>query len=153
MNITIHEASLNDCEKVYPLICELAGGGWTGGGGEYRPTFERYEKTYKLFLTDGNKKYFVAKNGAEIVGLVGLSVNQSLVESGDFAFIEELVVGERYRRNGVGQKLLDACIAFAKTRECQSIVLTTGNERYAAHKLYEKNGFEKVGVKYVIDFS
>jgi ribosomal protein S18 acetylase RimI-like enzyme len=131
----------------------LASGGWTGGGGEYRPTFEKYAKIYKLFLTDKSKKYFVAKDGAGVVGLAGLTINQSLVESGNFAFIEELVVGEKYRRNGVGQKLLDACIIFAKEQECQSIVLTSGNERYAAHKLYEKNGFEKLGVKYVIDFT
>ncbi|MDR3319282.1 MAG: GNAT family N-acetyltransferase [Clostridiales bacterium] len=153
MNITIYEAGLNDCERVYPLVCELASGGRTGGGGKYRPSFEKYAKTYKLLLSDKGKKYFVAKDGADIAGVAGLAINQSLVESGSFAFIEELVVGEKYRRNGVGQKLLDACIAFAGERECQSIVLTSGNERYAAHKLYEKNGFEKVGVKYAIDFT
>jgi ribosomal protein S18 acetylase RimI-like enzyme len=152
LDIAIHEASSEDCEAAYPLICELANGGWTGSGEGYKPSFENYAKAYTLVLDDKRKKYYVAKIGEDSAGLVGITINQSLVEAGNFAVIEELVVSERYRRKGVGQRLLDACIAFAKEQECQSIVLTTGFERLAAHKLYEKNGFEKVGVKFVIDF-
>ncbi|MDR3344696.1 MAG: GNAT family N-acetyltransferase [Oscillospiraceae bacterium] len=153
MNITIHEAGSGDCEGIYPLICQLAGGGWSGSGGEYRPDFNNYARTFKLFLNEKNKKYFVAKNGEDIVGVAGVTINQSLVEAGNFAFIEELVVDENERRKGIGQLLLDACMKFAKSRECQSVVLTTGAERYAAHRLYEKNGFEKVGVTYIVDFT
>jgi ribosomal protein S18 acetylase RimI-like enzyme len=152
MNITIRDADISDYNAVYPLICELASGGWSGSGGEYRPSFENYAKTYKQFLNDESKKYYVAEYDKDIVGVAGMTINQSLVEAGNFAFIEELVVDEKYRRKGVGQMLLDACISFSKERQCQSIVLTTGIKRFAAHGLYEKNGFEKVGVKYVIDF-
>lgn len=152
MSSVIHEASSEDCAAVYLLICELASGGWTGSGDAYRPSFEAYAETYRLLLSDGHKRYYVAKLGKSTVGVVGLTLNQSLVEAGNFAVIEELVVSEQHRRKGIGQKLLDACLSFAKEQKCQSVVLTTGLERFAAHKLYEKNGFVNVGVKFIIDF-
>ncbi|MDR3287936.1 MAG: GNAT family N-acetyltransferase [Peptococcaceae bacterium] len=148
MNITIHRASGEDCEKIYPLICALARGHVTGSGRVYRPPYEEYKETFNLILNDKRKQYYVAKDGDNVVGVVGVALHQSLVEAGNFANIDELVVDETHRRQGIGQRLLAACAAFAKERGCQNITLTSGNARIGAHTFYEKNGFEKVGVKF-----
>ncbi|MDR3312830.1 MAG: GNAT family N-acetyltransferase [Oscillospiraceae bacterium] len=152
-NITIHTASPGDCAGIYPLICALASDGWDGAGTAYQPPFAEYAKTFQRILRDESKQYFVAKEGENSIGVAGLTVNRSLVEAGDFAFIEELVVAADSRRNGAGQLLLAACIAFAKQQQCQSVALSTGAARYAAHRLYEKSGFTRVGVTYVMDLT
>ncbi|MDR1564510.1 MAG: GNAT family N-acetyltransferase [Oscillospiraceae bacterium] len=148
---TIHGAALSDCEGIYPLICQLASGGLDGSGGDYRPTYKDYERTYRSILNDASKKYFVAKIDERIVGVAGLSLNQSLCEASYFANIEELAVDEAARRQGVGQQLLNACMAYSKAQGCTSLALTTGNNRHAAQGLYEKNGFKKTGIKYVLE--
>jgi hypothetical protein len=42
---------------------------------------------------------------------------------------------------------------FKELHQCQNVILTTAIERFAAHSLCEKSGFEEVGVKYVMDFT
>jgi ribosomal protein S18 acetylase RimI-like enzyme len=57
-------------------------------------------------------------------------------------YIPELIVTEKYRNQGIGTSLINACISLAKQKECQKIRLESGIQRKEAHKFYEKLGFE-----------
>ncbi|HUO56517.1 MAG TPA: GNAT family N-acetyltransferase [Candidatus Paceibacterota bacterium] len=57
--------------------------------------------------------------------------------------VEDVIVDERYRGQGLGEKLTRAIIEEAKKRGLNSITLTSNSNRVAAHKLYEKVGFVK----------
>lgn len=56
------------------------------------------------------------------------------------------------RRKGVAQKLLDECIAFARKRRYEKIVLWTQSELLAARKLYARAGFKLIATKPHTDF-
>ncbi len=56
------------------------------------------------------------------------------------------------RGRGIAQKLLDECIAFAKARRYEKIVLWTQSELLAARKLYVRAGFKLIETKPHADF-
>ncbi len=56
------------------------------------------------------------------------------------------------RGKGIAQKLVNECIAFAKARRYEKIVLWTQSELLAARKLYARAGFRLTGSKPHADF-
>ena len=56
-------------------------------------------------------------------------------------------VSPQGRGRGVGQALLKAAVAVAKTTEAQRLVLEVGDENEAAIRVYEKMGFLPTGVR------
>ena len=62
---------------------------------------------------------------------------------GDEAEFRMLAVLEPARGRGVGETLVRACITMAKQGGHPRIVLSTGPEMVAAHRLYERMGFTR----------
>ena len=58
-----------------------------------------------------------------------------------------IVVRKNYRRNGVGQKLLDELINLAKETNLNNLSLEVNSKNVPAIKLYEKNGFIQIGIR------
>ncbi|MDQ7009587.1 MAG: GNAT family N-acetyltransferase [Candidatus Gracilibacteria bacterium] len=87
------------------------------------------------------KKYqFIAKNDlGEIMGVLNLVIEVNL------AFIDSLLVGHKYRRMGVGKKLLTKAENIAKENNCSKIYLET-NKGWKAVKFYEKYNYKITGI-------
>lgn len=84
----------------------------------------------------------VAKDGPRIVGMATLYV---LVKVGKrVGYIEDVVVDERHRGQGLGKKLMEALIAAARKEKLHSLFLTSNPARAAANELYHALGFEIV---------
>lgn len=58
---------------------------------------------------------------------------------GRVAWVEEIMVGEPFRRQGVGHKLMEAFEEWARAREAKQIALATRR----AGEFYEALGYEK----------
>lgn len=59
--------------------------------------------------------------------------------------IENVVVAPEWRRKGLGQRLVSACLEAARTRNCTSIWLEARESNHAARRLYESCGFREAG--------
>ena len=57
--------------------------------------------------------------------------------------LEDLVVAEEARGQGLGEKLLTAAITKAKDKGVKSLTLTSHPTRVSANKLYQRLNFEK----------
>jgi GNAT superfamily N-acetyltransferase len=57
-------------------------------------------------------------------------------------------VGERFRRQGVGERLMGALEDEARKRGAKHFVLNTAHRRAAAHAFYEALGYEHSGRRY-----
>jgi GNAT superfamily N-acetyltransferase len=57
------------------------------------------------------------------------------------AWLEDVVVDEGYRGQGIAAQLLERAVQEAKAMGCKHINLTSGTDRASAHSLYERNGF------------
>ena len=86
---------------------------------------------------------FVAENEAgQVIGLLSASQRWTLWHTGPCALIEELVVDERARRQGVGQALIQAVLDWARDRGCSEIEVSTDHDNMDAQAFYRRLGFE-----------
>lgn len=58
-----------------------------------------------------------------------------------------VAVRPKYRRRGLGQHLLSGMIEFGKKHQVSSIYLDVRNSNEKAKRLYEKLGFQTVGLR------
>lgn len=92
-------------------------------------------------LKNENSAYFVAKIEHEIVGFAG-------VWNDTFDFhITNIVTKKNYRTQGIGSKLLETLIAFAKDKQTNSLTLEVKETNTQAICLYEKYNFKKIGIR------
>ena len=92
-------------------------------------------------LKNNNSFYLVAKNKNEIVGFIGI------IKNVDFVEILNIVVKKDFRNKGIGNKLLQKIIEVVKEIKMQEIYLEVNEKNKNAIKLYEKNNFEKIGIR------
>ena len=79
----------------------------------------------------------------EIVGFGSMSLKMHLWHGGLIGWIDELVIDERHRGQGVGKLLLEYLIGLARERGCRGMELDSAFHRLGAHAFYEELGFEK----------
>jgi ribosomal protein S18 acetylase RimI-like enzyme len=82
-----------------------------------------------------------ADQSAPIIGAGTLAVFQTL--SGFHAHIEDIIVDEHLRGQGVGQALVLYLLQIAREMGLSGVSLTCNPRRVAANRLYQKMGFKK----------
>jgi ribosomal protein S18 acetylase RimI-like enzyme len=91
-------------------------------------------------VADKNIVLMVVKDDGRVVGMGTLYLIPKIGKTN--AYLEDVIVSDQYRGQGLGEKLTRAIIESAREREVGSISLTSSPSRVAAHKLYEKVGFK-----------
>ncbi len=76
----------------------------------------------------------------QIVGALCLTIYR--VPTGVRSIIEDLIVDENARREGVGQALINCAIGLAREAGAAGITLTSNPQREAANEFYQSMGFE-----------
>ena len=66
---------------------------------------------------------------------------------GGEAHVVTVAVRESHRRNGIGERLLIACIELAVDADQDSMTLEVRKSNDAAQRLYEKYGFDRIGLR------
>lgn len=92
-------------------------------------------------LSSENIHFFIAASGDEIAGMLTLVLY--LIPTGKKLWIEDVVVDSSHRGEGLGEKLVEAALDFARSLGATEVRLTSRPARIAANKLYQKIGFEK----------
>jgi GNAT superfamily N-acetyltransferase len=100
------------------------------------PSMERLQ----AIMADPASTLLVARNGDEIVGTTTL-----IVYTTPFwikARLDEVVVDEAARGNGVGTALVKASLEIARKKGVEVVELQSGVQRAAANRLYPSLGFK-----------
>jgi len=99
-----------------------------------------WEEESFLFDLNNEKAYpLVTKIAGRVVGYICLWIVLDEMQ------IANIAVSKEYRRQGIGEKLLNYILALAQESKCQEISLDVRKSNISALKLYEKLGFEKKG--------
>jgi ribosomal-protein-alanine N-acetyltransferase len=85
--------------------------------------------------------YVIARTDDTIVGFAGLWVMV------DEAHVTTFAVHPRWRRRGVGERLLLGLIDIAVARQAREATLEVRLSNMPARRLYEKYGFRPVGIR------
>lgn len=78
-----------------------------------------------------------------LAGFGSMTIKPHLWHAGLIAWVDELVVDQKYRGRGVGRALLNRLTDAARERGCRAMELDSAFHRTEAHSFYEKLGFEK----------
>ncbi len=92
-------------------------------------------------LSSDNSKYIVAISKGEVIGFAGIKFAL------DQADIMNIVTRKDCRNKGVGTLLLRELISICKKFKANSIFLEVSEDNEPAIKLYQKLGFENVGIR------
>lgn len=94
-----------------------------------------------LSIRSDNSTIFYADVGGKIVGFLVASETQFALD------IYIIVVNEDYKNKQIGRRLFQALIQYARKKEIPEIMLETRKSNDPAIALYERVGFEKVGLR------
>lgn len=128
----LHEPTEKDLVSVNALLKQLR-----SDPSSHKPiTLEHLRQV----VSDPNTAVLVARDGEEIVGIA--TVIWDTILTGSFALIEDVVVDERCRGQGLGRLLTEALIDVARKQGIHAVALTSRPSRVAANALYQKLGFQ-----------
>lgn len=87
-----------------------------------------------------NTTLLIAKDHlGKIIGT--LSLVSYCIPTGNKYWIEDVVVDNNYRGQGIGKQLLENALELARKKGALKIDLTSNAKRLEAHQLYKKVGF------------
>ncbi len=101
------------------------------------------EKDFREIIESNNSHLFVAIDSQNNNLLGMLTVGTYLSPTGRKGWIEDVVVDEACRGQGVGKKLMQHAIQFADLQSIKLLMLTSNPTRIAANNLYQSLGFVK----------
>ncbi len=136
--MTIRETTQDDAPAVAALLGELG----------YPTSADQAAERIGRIAVDPTTWVIVAEEDSELAGLGALHV-QNLVERDEPGCeVAGLVVGQRFRRRGIGELLMQALEDEARRRGGKFMVLNTAHRRADAHAFYEALGYEHTGRRY-----
>jgi|SRR5690625_3046066 len=105
-----------------------------------------YEKKYsenqddlldlQKYINHPDQAIFLAIDRDDIVGMVLVRRNWN-----EFAYVEDIKVDRKYRRNGIGCLLMNEAKNWSQNNGFAGIMLETQNNNVSACKFYERYGF------------
>lgn len=99
------------------------------------------EEMFHQLLASGNSHLFFLLKDGQIAGMLTVGIYHS--PTGGKAWIEDVVVDETFRGQGLSKQLVAHAIEFVKSRQIPSLMLTSNPKRIAANKLYQAMGFSQ----------
>jgi putative acetyltransferase len=93
-------------------------------------------------FTDSRSRYFVAYLGEELLG--GAGINLLPGEPDNVCELQRMFLKPAARSKGIGKKLMQLCLDFAKEQNFTICYLETFPKLKEAILLYEKTGFEYI---------
>lgn len=128
------EAKINDVPDLVSLMEQLG----------YPTSVDKFKLRFNAIVANPSYHTLVAELDGKIVGMAGLCTGLSYEYDGFYVRIVAFVVDLNYRRNGIGEKLIQQAESWARDQGAIVIALNSGNreERKGAHQFYLKMGYE-----------
>lgn len=138
-NLTHHKATINDVEAIINLLIEDD----LGKTREQSASDQRYIDAFHKIDADPNHYLMIVKKNDEIVGTCHLTLMPSLTFTGSTRMqIEAVRVAAAFRRQAIGQWMIQTAIEYGRQKGASIVHLTTNKKRSRAKQFYERLGFE-----------
>ncbi len=92
---------------------------------------------------DPSSYEFVAVDGYEVIGYFILHLMVDVVCQNKWFLVEYVCVQKDKQGMGIGTKMMEFAISYARENHICYLELTSGYQRSCAHRLYEKLGFQR----------
>ncbi|HEV7348726.1 GNAT family N-acetyltransferase [Telluribacter sp.] len=138
--LRIRTATEADVEPLYQMLCELENEVLR------RSDFTRVLQTN---LRNPDIRYFLAEWEEQPVGMASCHVQFLLHHAAPVAEIQEMYVEVALRSSGIGKRLIDEVVAFARSRGAVHLEVTSNQLRADTHRFYEREHFQRTHYKLV----
>jgi len=108
---------------------------------------EKYQDLLSAMLPNNYKQLIVVENGITIA-LAGFWIGTKLW-SGKYLEMDNVVVHENFRSNGIGSIMTNYLNQKAIDEDCKMIVLDAFSTNFGAHKFYMNHGFVPKGFHFI----
>lgn len=126
--LCIRNATASDAASVVRLIRQL---------GDDSDVTEAYVLEY---LSGSERRVLMAQRGNSVEGLLSYSVRADLFHAGNSVLIEELVVDENCRGEGIGGALLDTLMDRLRGLDCKEVCVAVMPDNEGAIRFYKRHG-------------
>jgi ribosomal protein S18 acetylase RimI-like enzyme len=132
LNITIRTATEADAIVVVDLVQQLA---------ESSPDDSPLDSNYvREYIKSGKGRILIAEADGVAIGMASFFIRPNLYHAGNSCFIDELVVADGHRRQGIGGALMAKLIEIAEAEHCAEITVCVDSDNDPAIKLYNRFG-------------
>ena len=138
--LTVRRARNDDAASIRSLLGELG----------YSLEPERATAAVRALLADPAHVVLLATDDDRAVGYVNANFRLQLHHTAEVATIDELVVSAACRGEGIGARLVEEVVEIARDRRADVVELSSHVTREAAHRFYERLGFERTSYKLVL---
>ena len=104
------------------------------------PPKSKLKKEFNTFLSDKNTFIFVIEEDNKLIAYFQGSLLKSIWEN--FGYIDDIFVSRKFRRQGLGTKLIKNFIKILKSKKIKKIRIGVNSENKKALLLYKKLGFK-----------
>ena len=109
---------------------------------EFTPDRAKQERGLRLIIESNHVGLILAaRDGDQVVGMVSLLFTISTAEGGPVCWLEDMVVRPDRRGSGLGSRLLESAIDYARTHGFSRITLLTDKLNAGAIRFYGRHGF------------
>jgi len=136
MNITTAKTS------DIPALCELLTVLFSQEA-EFMPDREAQRRGLDRIVRDPEIGHILVArdDGEKILAMVNLLYTVSTALGARVALLEDMIVSPGFRGCGVGSRLLEHAVRFARTQGCERITLLTDVDNESAQRFYLRQGF------------
>lgn len=102
----------------------------------------------EISLNNNNIYYIGAIDNNKVISTCYLVIIPNLTVGGkSIGFIENVITDEKYRKKGIGKKVIEMAINISKKNNCYKVILQSGIKREEAHNFYRNIGFNDMTKK------
>lgn len=120
-----------DEDQLYGLIAQLEGNAVDRGA---------FAQVVQENLNQPHIYYFAAEENGSLQGFVSVHIQKLLHHAALIAEIQELVVSDHARRQGIGRLLFRQAAELSRSLGCLQLEVCCNQRRIASHRFYEAQG-------------
>jgi N-acetylglutamate synthase-like GNAT family acetyltransferase len=111
---------------------------------DFRPNHANQMRGLRLILEQPSRgRIFVLRSPHQIIGMINLLFTISTAEGGFVILLEDLIIDNSFRRQGMGSELLNYAINYSKQKNFLRITLLTDRMSDSSIEFFEKHGFQR----------
>jgi GNAT superfamily N-acetyltransferase len=147
--VQIRDALAEDFAGCLPLLWQL----WPAlepRSDQDRTVVDGMRTVFCDLLEDPNARILLAEEDGAVgvVGLLDLTFRRTLFHRGWTMIIEDLIVKETYRREGIARRLVAYAEQLARERGCRAIELTSDLHRRGTHQFWAALGYDRCAYQF-----
>lgn len=144
----IREATIKDSAVIAQLMAQLIeASGYEG----WQVSPEQVEENLREMAANDAYQVLLAEEKGRVAGLLSLSFRHTLFHPALSALIDELVVEQGHRRQGIGRQLIAEAIERCRAAGCCEIEVSTERANKAAQEFYRQHGFSHEAVLFELE--